>query len=79
MKKILLSGVLVICGISFAGCASSACDQAQKFRWKAMQASNESEKRYYEGQARLYDENCARDNNSKYEQEKDRQMRCRGK
>lgn len=61
--------------ITIAGCATTACDQAQRLRWKAMRASTESEKEYYESQARLYDENCAKENDTRYQQEKDRQMR----
>jgi hypothetical protein len=87
MKKnhqIKLFGMLFIVtaslySICFTGCAGTACDKAQQLRWKAMQASTEAEKQNYEAQAKLFDENCAQENNAKYQEEKDRKLRSGGK
>ena len=68
-----------VCSASLMQCASTACDKAQQFRWKARQAATASEQAYYESQARLYDPGCAQENEAKYQQEKERQMRGGGK
>ncbi len=77
--RMIIIAATAVCSLSLVQCTVTACDQAQHLRWKAMQASTESEKQYYEEQAKFYDANCAKENDARYQQEKDRQLRGRGK
>jgi hypothetical protein len=53
--------------LTLFSCTAPSCWKAQQFRLKAMKGNSEGEKKYYEEQAIIYDQQCKNENDKLYE------------
>lgn len=69
-KSLILAAALFL----FAGCSDLPCMKSYKFHLKANMSKTAAEKDYYTREAQVFDNECARYNESEYQKRKQEEL-----